>query len=95
VRLQQRIDATGRWTLEVSDCARGADGRAIRVYETEHDARLAWDCVQKLGVLLGPLVDRYDGTEEHRRWQTKHYDLSASHVQQLARLAGSVDATVA
>jgi hypothetical protein len=85
VRLEQRMDGSGQWTLEVAICGRRADGWAKRVYETEQDARQTLACVEALGLLMGPLADHYDGAEEFGRWQLRHYDLDAADRQHVHR----------
>jgi hypothetical protein len=87
VRLEQHMDGSGRWSLEVADCARGADGRVIRVYDGEQDARQALASVQALSLLL-TLVDHYDGTPQTGRWQISQYELGPADEQQLGRRDG-------
>jgi len=53
VRLQQDMNGTGEWTLELHDCGKAADGRATRVYDNEQDARTALALVYALTRHLG------------------------------------------
>jgi hypothetical protein len=87
VRLQQDMNGTGEWTLELHDCRQGADGRVMRVYDNEHDARAALDLVYALARHVEPLQDRFSDVAEFGRWEVHTYDLSDGDVRQLARFA--------
>ena len=78
VRLQQDMNGTGEWTLELHDCHRAAGGHVARVYDNESDARAALACIYALTRYLEPLT-------EVGRWEIKTYELSDGDQRQLAR----------
>lgn len=85
VRLEQDMNGSGEWTLELRDCRQGADGRVRRVYRNERDARTALACLYALTRHLGPLHDHFSGLAEVGRWEIRTFDLSDADRRQLAR----------
>lgn len=83
--LQQDMNGTAEWTLELRDCRSAAGGHVTRVYANEDDARAALACIYALTRHLGPLPDRCTGSVEVGRWEVRTYDLSEADRRQLAR----------
>jgi len=88
VRLVQNMNVADEWTLELHDCAKGAEGQVRHVYGCEADARAALACIYALSRHLGPLADRFGGPAELGRWDVHTYELSAADEHRLASLAG-------
>lgn len=61
LRVEQDMNGTSEWTVELRDCHRGSDGRTLRTYRNEQDARTAVACIYALTRHLGPLDDRFSG----------------------------------
>jgi len=87
MRLEQDMNGTGEWTLQLSDCGKGAEGRVIRVYPCKSDARQALAFIYALTQHLGPLTDRLGNESETGRWEVHSYELSPADQVQLARAA--------
>jgi hypothetical protein len=85
VRLQQDMNGTGEWTLQLRVCHRAADGHVTRVYVEKDDACTALACIYALARRLGPLPDRCTGSVELGRWEVRTCDLSEPDRRQLAR----------
>jgi hypothetical protein len=67
VRLEERMDGTGTWTLELHLCA-DEDGRATNVYSDESDARAALDAIYRLSRQLGELPTWDPTIRQPGRW---------------------------
>lgn len=90
IRLEQDLDGTGEWTLELRDCSTGAEGWARKVYGDEGDARLALQLIYGLARHL--CLPHEQGTRQAKgRWEVRSYGLSR---QDKARLARAGNASV-
>ncbi|GAA3449708.1 hypothetical protein GCM10018962_15410 [Dactylosporangium matsuzakiense] len=74
-RVEQTLDGTGEWTVELSDCRRRADdgGRTQRRYSCETDARTALAAVLTLSRHLPPLPTWDPQLCEPARWRVRSW----------------------
>jgi hypothetical protein len=75
VRLEQYMDGSGAWTLELHECRgrRGVAGKAEHRYATETDARTALVGICALSNHLAPLPTWTDSKAEPGRWRMLTY----------------------
>lgn len=88
VRLEQDMNGSGEWTLNLHDCRQGQEGQVDKVYTSEVHAREALACIYALTKHLGPLTDRFGGPSEIGRWEVHTSDLSDADKERLARVHG-------
>jgi hypothetical protein len=89
VRLQQDLNGSGEWTLELRECHRAADGHVSRVYGDEHDARATLACIYALSKHLASGGVEGNDLVGTGRWEIRSYDLSDADRSQLARVIPS------
>jgi hypothetical protein len=93
LRVEQDMNGTGEWTVELRDCHRA--GRGIkRTFRSEQDARTATTCIYALTRHLGPLEDRFSGPAEEGRWTIRTYNLAPGDERRLALFARALPAAV-
>ncbi|GAB3852243.1 hypothetical protein ACFPIJ_42280 [Dactylosporangium cerinum] len=73
VRLEEAVDGSGVWTVELSDCRLHTrdGGHAIHRYNCEADARMAVALIHTLGTHLDPLPTWNPQQREHARWRVR------------------------
>jgi len=69
VRLEERMDGTGTWTLELHLCGNREVGKAMNVYQRESDARTALDAIYHLSRYLRELPTWNPMITEPGRWR--------------------------
>jgi hypothetical protein len=89
LRLQERMDGSGVWTVELHRCAvRRADGGAVdREYRAEADARTAVRLIYALTKHLVDMPTWAPDVTETGRWHTRTYEPSPQDVQFRLRTA--------
>lgn len=89
VRLEELMDGSGVWTLELQECRgrRGEAGRAMRRYNNESDARTALRLVYVLSSHLAPLPGWDPNHAERGRWRVRTCEPSEYELRQRHRAA--------
>lgn len=73
VRLEEAMDGSGEWTMELSDCRgrAGEGGHVMHRYNCETDARTAAAAIYALGLHLEPLPTWNPQHHEQARWRVR------------------------
>jgi hypothetical protein len=76
LRMEQTVDGSGEWTVELSDCRRRVNegGHGMHRYEGEAEARTAVAAIYALSRHLMPLPTRDPQHREPPRWRVRAYD---------------------
>ncbi|MEV6930885.1 hypothetical protein AB0M46_41225 [Dactylosporangium sp. NPDC051485] len=75
IRLEETMDGSGVWTLELADCRRRASdgGHVMHRYSCEANARTATVAIYALSRHLAPLPIWDPDRREQARWRVKVY----------------------
>lgn len=92
VRLEQRVDGSGSWTVEVHLCRerRGHPAAAMHVYPDEESARAAVRAMYALGRHLDALPTWNPDRCEPGRWRVQKYEDDARDQPPTPAVGGSV-----